>query len=909
MKNVVIIGGGFGGLYCARALADAQVRVTLVDRRNHHLFQPLLYQVATAALNPADIAQPIRAIVRKQPNCEVLLAEVTAVDAPGKRVILDDGSALPFDYLVLATGATHSYFGHDEWLTVAPGLKTVEDALEIRKRILSAFEEAERMADDAKVQREWLTFVVVGGGPTGVELAGAISEVAFHSLTRDFRRIDPRQARVLLLEGTSHLLAAYPEVLRDKARKQLAQLGVQVHVDARVVGIDDHGVTVHFKSGEDRIAARTVLWGAGVAASPLAKTLGVPLDRAGRVLVTPTLNAPGWDNVFVIGDLAAVKQADGQLVPGVAPAAMQEGRYVAQAIVDLAHEKPIFGHPFAYLDKGSLATIGRKKAIADLPGHIRLSGFIAWLAWLFIHILFLIGFRNRILVIIEWAWQYLTFKRGVAAHHRTAGGRAPRGAHGRGQSRTSPPAIVNDFAVKLAARRWQCRRCMLTRGSLLVVLVLGGCSAEEPSWEEGEIGEVYEGLSVGGAGGCSTFVVDGLSKQLIAEQNCIQRQRARQLQRQEGHLDWEQRLPVPRAQGGSGAGGGRHGLGAERDVGLPNHRPAVPFVSLVSERNLRHLAGGGAGELEPRDRDRRRREQLQLRDRQHVESRLVAYLSVVGPGALRLHGRRDQRSAAGQRVGVPAAVEPEQPQRQDRRGRRVRADDGGENSGLAGDGLRQGLDLRAEDDAGAGAERHDVRGGAGRSVDAATLGAGEVQAAWVEFKNTGTATWEPGTTRLGTTDPQDRDSALSAPDWIAANRAATVDAETKPGETGRFTFSLRGPVVTEAEALTEHFGLVQEGVAWFPAAASLTVDVMVTPAAVPGGDPAESTEGGATPGPAAPGSAHGGCSVGAGGAARRRRGGWRWRRADAARRGGAGGADAGAAPVSGVTVGANVKTS
>ncbi|HEY1585379.1 MAG TPA: NAD(P)/FAD-dependent oxidoreductase [Polyangia bacterium] len=406
-----MIGGGFGGLYCARALADAPVRITLLDRRNHHLFQPLLYQVATAALNPADIAQPIRAIVRKQPNCEVLLAEATAIDAPQKRVIFAEGEPLDYDFLVVATGATHSYFGHDEWQGLAPGLKTIEDALEIRKRILSAFEEAES-ARDPKIQREWLTFIVVGGGATGVELAGAISEVAFHALTRDFRRIDPRQARVLLLEGAPHILGSYPEVLQGKAMKQLAQLGVQVHVDARVTAIDDCGVRVHYKSGEERIAARTVLWGAGVAASPLARTLGVPLDKAGRVVVTPTLNAPGFADVFVIGDLAAVKKADGQLVPGVAPAAMQAGRFVAEAIVDLVHEKPIFGRPFEYLDKGSLATIGRKKAVADLPGHVRLSGFLAWLAWLFIHIVFLIGFRNRILVIVEWAWQYITFRRG-----------------------------------------------------------------------------------------------------------------------------------------------------------------------------------------------------------------------------------------------------------------------------------------------------------------------------------------------------------------------------------------------------------------------------------------------------------------------------------------------------------------
>ncbi|HWE30672.1 MAG TPA: NAD(P)/FAD-dependent oxidoreductase [Polyangia bacterium] len=443
--HVVIIGGGFGGLYCARALADAPVRITLVDRRNHHLFQPLLYQVATAALNPADIAQPIRAILRKQSNCEVLLAEVAAIDAPGRRVLVTDGDAIAFDYLVVATGATHSYFGHDEWQGFAPGLKTVEDAIEIRKRILSAFEEAER-ARDPVAQREWLTFVVVGGGATGVELAGAISEVAFHSLTRDFRRIDPQQARVLLLEGAPHVLGSYPDVLREKARKQLAQLGVQVHVEARVTRIDDGGVTVHFKSGEERIAARTVLWGAGVAASPLARSLGVPLDKAGRVIVTPTLNAPGYDRIFIVGDLAAVTQNNGQLVPGVAPAAMQEGKYVAQAIVDLAHDKPIFGHPFDYFDKGSLATIGRKKAVADLPGRIRLSGFIAWLAWLFIHVLFLIGFRNRVLVIIEWAWQYLTFRRGA----RLITG--PPIAHGPPHTEVSkaPPSIGDTSTISQA---------------------------------------------------------------------------------------------------------------------------------------------------------------------------------------------------------------------------------------------------------------------------------------------------------------------------------------------------------------------------------------------------------------------------------------------------------------------------
>jgi NADH dehydrogenase len=405
--RVVIVGGGFGGLYTARALANVPVDVTLIDRRNHHLFQPLLYQVATAALNPSDIAQPIRSILRKQSNVTVLLDEAIAVDAPARRLLLAEGAPLPYDYLVLATGATHSYFGHDEWQQLAPGLKTIEDALEIRKRILYAFEEAERAVDPD--QRAWLTFVVVGGGPTGVELAGAIAEVAFHTLKRDFRRIDPTKARVVLLEGAPHLLGAYSPKSQVRALTQLEQLGVEVRLSAKVTRIDANGVTV----GGEHIASRTVLWGAGVAASPLGRSLGVPLDRAGRVQVTPTLNVPGHPDVFVIGDLAAVKNADGTLVPGVAPAAMQEGRYVAQAIEDLAHDKPIFSHPFEYVDKGSLATIGRRKAVADLPGHIRLWGLVAWLAWLFIHILFLIGFRNRFIVLFEWAWAYLTFQRGA----------------------------------------------------------------------------------------------------------------------------------------------------------------------------------------------------------------------------------------------------------------------------------------------------------------------------------------------------------------------------------------------------------------------------------------------------------------------------------------------------------------
>ena len=415
--HVVIVGGGFAGMDAARGLAHEPVRITLVDRRNHHLFQPLLYQVATAALNPADIAQPIRSMLRKQSNVTVLLDEVMAVDAPRDRLLLDEAGPLPYDYLVLATGATHSYFGHHEWEGLAPGLKTIEDALEMRKRILYAFEEAER-APEGPAQEKWLTFVIVGGGPTGVELAGAITEVAFHALKRDFRRIDPTRAKVILLEGSPAILAAYSPTSQKRALKQLHALGVDVRVKSQVTAIDAQGVCV----GHERIAARTVLWGAGVAASPLARSLGVPLDRAGRVIVTPTLNPPGMPNVFVVGDLAAVKQDDGALVPGVAPAAMQEGRYAARAIVDLMHDKPIFGHPFKYLDKGSLATIGRSKAVGDFPGNIHVSGFIAWMAWLFIHILYLISFRNRFIVLFEWAWAYLTFQRGA----RLITGKLPR---------------------------------------------------------------------------------------------------------------------------------------------------------------------------------------------------------------------------------------------------------------------------------------------------------------------------------------------------------------------------------------------------------------------------------------------------------------------------------------------------
>jgi len=399
--RVVIVGGGFGGLAAARGLARAPVDVTLVDRTNHHLFQPLLYQVATAGLSPAEIASPIRRILRRQRNARVLLGEAVAIDTATRRVRLADGE-IGWDYLVVAVGASHSYFGRDEWEAHAPGLKTLDDALEIRRRALVAYEEAER-EDDAEARRPWLTFVVVGGGPTGVEMAGAFAEVARHTLARDFRRIDPRAARVLLVEAGPRILPTYPEGLSEKAQRQLEALGVQVWTGAAVTGVDASGVQV----GGDRIAARTVVWAAGVQASPLARSLGVPLARAGRVRVLPDLTVPGQPAVFVIGDLAAVEQ-EGGLVPGVAPAAIQMGEHAARNVLRALRGEPLL--PFRYRDKGSLATIGRKSGVADF-GWVRLSGPLAWLAWLTVHIFFLIGFRNRFVVLFTWAWAYLTYDR------------------------------------------------------------------------------------------------------------------------------------------------------------------------------------------------------------------------------------------------------------------------------------------------------------------------------------------------------------------------------------------------------------------------------------------------------------------------------------------------------------------
>jgi len=398
--HIVILGSGFGGLYAAKHLKNAAARVTIIDRRNFHLFQPLLYQVATAALNPSDIAYPIRSILRHQKNTNVILGDAAGVDPDRKVVKLTDGE-IAYDYLVVATGATHSYFNHQQWAPNAPGLKTIEDALEIRRRVLLAFEMAERETDPA-AQKAWLTFVIVGAGPTGVELAGALSEIARQTMVRDFRNINPSSARVILLEGKDRVLPPYPPDLSEKAAKQLRELGVEVITSATVTNIDDQSVTM----GETTIPTRTVLWAAGVQASPIAKSLGAPLDRAGRVMVNDDLSLPNHPEVFVVGDVATLKTP----VPGVAPAAIQEGTHAAKNIQRLMRGQAT--RPFHYFDKGSLATIGRAAAVADF-GKLHVSGFLAWFSWLAVHIFFLIGFRNRVLVILQWAWAYVTFQRGA----------------------------------------------------------------------------------------------------------------------------------------------------------------------------------------------------------------------------------------------------------------------------------------------------------------------------------------------------------------------------------------------------------------------------------------------------------------------------------------------------------------
>jgi len=405
MPHIVIIGGGFAGLYTARGLKGVEADVTVVDRHNYHLFQPLLYQVATAGLNPSDIAAPIRSILRKQKNVRVLLGTATAIDVDARTVQLEDGARLTYDLLVVATGATHSYFGHPEWEANAPGLKSIDDALEIRRRVLLAFEAAERETDP-DLQRAWLNFVVIGAGPTGVELAGALSEIARKSVVRDFRRIRPESARIILIEGKDRVLPPYPPDLSAKAQQQLVALGVEVMTSAVVTDVTPSAVRV----SDTVIPTRTVLWGAGVQASALARSLSAPLDRAGRVLVQPDLTIPGHPEIFVLGDLAAVEQYDGTFVPGVAPAAIQAGQHTALSLGRAVAGQPL--RPFKYRDKGSLATIGRAAAVADF-GRVRFGGFLAWMAWLLIHIFFLIGFRNRFLVITQWAWAYLTYQRGA----------------------------------------------------------------------------------------------------------------------------------------------------------------------------------------------------------------------------------------------------------------------------------------------------------------------------------------------------------------------------------------------------------------------------------------------------------------------------------------------------------------
>ena len=402
--RVVIVGAGFGGLTAAQRLARLPVQVTVVDRKNHHTFQPLLYQVATAGLSPGEIAAPIRWILRSHSNIEVLLAEVRDFNLNARQAITNEG-LLPYDYLVIASGASHAYFGHPEWEPLAPGLKTIEDALEIRRRVLLAFELAERQAASG-VPDFPLNFVVIGAGPTGTELAGTLAEISRHVLANEFRSINPARTKILLLEGGRRVLPAYSDDLSRKAQQQLERLGVEVRTSNLVTRIDPGAVWV----GETRIPAQVVLWAAGIAASPLGCKLGAPVDRAGRVQVQPDLSIPGHPEVFVIGDLAALQDEHGKMLPGVAPVAMQQGRWVAKTIArDLEHQPR---RNFHYDDKGSLATIGRAAGVAQFP-RFSLSGYFAWLAWLFIHIFFLIGFRNRILVMIQWAWSYLTYERGA----------------------------------------------------------------------------------------------------------------------------------------------------------------------------------------------------------------------------------------------------------------------------------------------------------------------------------------------------------------------------------------------------------------------------------------------------------------------------------------------------------------
>jgi NADH:ubiquinone reductase (H+-translocating) len=408
--KVLILGGGFGGLTAAQALKSAPVQVTLVDRCNYHLFQPLLYQVATGSLSPANVAGPLRQVLRKQKNTQVLLGEAVHIDAAKRRVILSDG-ALDYDSLIVATGTTHSYFGHDEWEQFAPGLKNLDDATAMRRRILLAFEAAEREHDPEKL-RAWMTFVIVGAGPTGAELAGALGEIAHDTLRHDFRAIDPSQTRIILVEGTDRALPSYPPKLSEAARKMLVRLGVTVRTGAMVTDIRADGVTIRVGDHDETIPTRTVLWAAGVLASPLgvilSKEAGAKLDRACRVIVEPDMSIAGHPEIFVIGDLSNCSHQTGQPLPGVAQPAIQQGNYVAKLIRARLRGQKL--PPFHYFDKGNLATIGRGAAVADL-NWLRLSGWPAWLIWVFVHLLYIIQFQNRVLVMLQWAWLYLTFNR------------------------------------------------------------------------------------------------------------------------------------------------------------------------------------------------------------------------------------------------------------------------------------------------------------------------------------------------------------------------------------------------------------------------------------------------------------------------------------------------------------------
>jgi NADH dehydrogenase len=408
--RVVIVGGGFGGLEAAKALRSAPVEVTLIDRRNFHLFQPLLYQVATGGLSPGEIASPLRWILRRHRNTQVLLAEMIDLDAAARKVILSDGQT-GYDTLILATGSQPHYFDHDHWETVAPGLKTIEDATEIRRRLLVAFEAAER-EPDPEARRAWLTFVIVGAGPTGVELAGALGEIANDTLKGHFRNIDPQEARILLLDHASRVLPSYPPDLSQQAEQDLIRLGVRARIGVVVTDIDAQGVTVQTAQQTEKLAARTVIWAAGVRASGLGRVLaertGAPLDRGGRVVVESDLTVPGHPEIFVIGDLAHCRDQQGQPLPGLAPVAIQQARYVARAIRFRLRGSPLL--PFRYLDKGSLATIGRAAAVAQF-GNLHLDGFLAWVIWLFVHLMYIVGFENRLLVFIQWAFSYFTFNR------------------------------------------------------------------------------------------------------------------------------------------------------------------------------------------------------------------------------------------------------------------------------------------------------------------------------------------------------------------------------------------------------------------------------------------------------------------------------------------------------------------